>query len=75
MTPIIWQLFDLPKDAGRVAVPAITEAAARGILASNAWNGKDPGWPWNGTAVVPRPPWADWDRLARWSGDTKGSVK
>lgn len=65
--PIIWQLFDLPKGAGRAAVPAVTELAARGVLARNAWNGQDPGWSWGGTVVVPRPPWADWDRLERWA--------
>lgn len=68
MKPILWQLFDLPRGAGRVAVPAFTEAEARKKMASSAWNGKDPGWPYSGTAVVPRPPWADWDRLERWSG-------
>lgn len=63
---MMWQLFDLPRAEGRCAVPAATEAEARDILARNAWNSKDPGWPHTGTLDRPRPPWADWERLERW---------
>lgn len=66
---IIWQVFVHPH--GKVAVPAPTEELARQSLARDHWSKKDPGWSYDGTMVVPRPPWSDWSRLERWASESE----
>ena len=66
---LTWQVF--AHSGGECAVPATDEPTARAILARNAHDKRDPGWPHAGTMTRERPPWSDWERLEAWATKEK----